>query len=226
VSNKGFLSGAFFCMVGAASAAPADVQTGQQLYSQCAICHQIGDGAINTIGPELTKIIGRKAGVHPDYRFSDSLIGAGADGLVWDEATLDRFLENPRDLIPGTKMNYRGMRDDDDRAALIAYLASFGGENRDAPAAAETFEVAPEILAIAGDAAYGEYLSGECTACHNSSDADDGIPSISGHSPEYFVTVMQAYKQGAREHPVMSMLARRLSNEEIAGLAAYFETVD
>lgn len=227
VSNKGLLSAAVLGLVWSASAALAEARTaGELLYRQCAACHQIGEGASNTVGPALTDVVGRKAGVHPGYRFSDALVAAGEAGLVWDEATLDAFLESPRDVIPGTKMSYRGLRDHDDRAALISYLASFGKADPDDTAVVAGFQVAPEILAIQGDAAYGEYLSGQCRACHNSSDADDGIPSISGHSPEYFVTVMQAYKQGAREHPVMSMLARRLSNEEIAGLAAYFEKVD
>lgn len=229
MSNKGLLPGALLGIAGAALAAPADAQsdqTGQLLYRQCAACHQIGDGARNNVGPDLTNVVGRKAGVHPDYRFSDALAAAGDAGLVWDAETLDSFLEGPRDLIPGTKMSYRGLRDADDRAKLIAYIAFFGDKETPTAVVGEGFQVAPEILAIQGDAAYGEYLSGECSSCHNSSNADNGIPSIAGRTTANFVTVMQAYKQGTREHPVMSMLARRLSDEEIAGLAAYFEDVN
>jgi cytochrome c len=84
--------------------------------------------------------------------------------------------------------------------------------------------LAPEILAIEGDLAYGEYLSAECTTCHQVNGTDDGIPSITGWPDEDFVVAMHAYKEKIRPHPVMQMMASRLSNEEIAALAAYFAT--
>jgi cytochrome c len=80
----------------------------------------------------------------------------------------------------------------------------------------------PDILALDGDPAYGEYLSGECTTCHQASGEDAGIPSITGWPEEAFVLTMHAYKSGDRIHPVMQMVAERLGNEEIAALAAYF----
>ena len=86
--------------------------------------------------------------------------------------------------------------------------------------------VAPEVLAIIGDPAYGEYLSGECTSCHQVSGADDGIPSITNWPKDDFVIAMHAYKEGVRLHPVMQMMAGRLSDEEIAALAAYFERIE
>jgi len=93
-------------------------------------------------------------------------------------------------------------------------------------AAAVDHTLAPEILAIVGDPAYGEYLSGECTACHQTSGAANGIPSITGWPTEDFVIAMHAYKDEVRPHPVMQMMAGRLSNEEIAALAAYFKDVE
>ena len=88
------------------------------------------------------------------------------------------------------------------------------------------FEVSEEILAIVGDAEYGEYLAGDCTGCHQRDGSYDGIPSITGWDSESFVWAMQSYKQKVREHPVMQMMAGRLSDEEIAALAAYFETLE
>ncbi|MEM7190137.1 MAG: c-type cytochrome [Pseudomonadota bacterium] len=82
--------------------------------------------------------------------------------------------------------------------------------------------VDPAILAIEGDTAYGEYLASDCTTCHQADGADKGIPSITGWPRDAFVTAMHAYKAKARSHPVMQMMAGRLSNEEIAALAAYF----
>ena len=93
-------------------------------------------------------------------------------------------------------------------------------------AQADDFEVAPEILALEGDPEYGEYLAGDCKTCHREDGDYEGIPAIIGWEPEDFVTAMHAYKTKNREHPVMQMMAGRLSNEEIAGLAAYFGAIE
>ena len=77
-----------------------------------------------------------------------------------------------------------------------------------------------------GDPEYGEYLSSECTTCHQTSGSDDGIPSIVLWPEEDFVTAMHAYKDNVRDNPVMQMIAGRLSNEEIAALAAYFKDLE
>jgi cytochrome c len=78
------------------------------------------------------------------------------------------------------------------------------------------------VLAIVGDPAYGEYLSSECSTCHQRNGSDQGIPSVTGWPTEDFVVAMHAYKEKIRPHPVMQMMAGRLSDEEIAALAAYF----
>ena len=90
----------------------------------------------------------------------------------------------------------------------------------------ENFQVSQEILAIVGDAEYGEYLAGDCKGCHQADGSYDGIPSITGWESESFVWAMQSYKQKVRKHPVMQMLAGRLSDEEIAALAAYFKMIE
>ncbi len=83
----------------------------------------------------------------------------------------------------------------------------------------------PAILALVGDPEYGAFLSGECSGCHQVSGANDGIPDITQWPAQDFVLAMHSYKNNARIHPVMQMLAGRLSNEEIAALAAYFENL-
>ncbi|WP_281019636.1 MULTISPECIES: hypothetical protein [unclassified Minwuia] len=80
--------------------------------------------------------------------------------------------------------------------------------------------------AVAGDAAYGEYLSGECVACHQKSGADDGIPSIVGWDAVSFVAVMLSYKQGGRDSEVMVNVAQSLDLEQIEALAAHFATIE
>ena len=128
-------------------------------------------------------------------------------------------------------MSYRGMADPQDRADLLAYLRRFSADPSDIPEADPTatgtdHAVAPEILAIVGDPEYGEYLSSECTTCHKTDGSDSGIPSITLWPEEDFVIAMHAYKSDVRAHPVMQMIAGRLSDEEIAALAAYFGTLE
>ena len=72
------------------------------------------------------------------------------------------------------------------------------------------------------DEAYGEYLSGECMACHHSQGMNQGIPSISGKDREGFIYLMEAYRSKELDHPVMQMVAGRLDDEQIASLALYF----
>ena len=87
-------------------------------------------------------------------------------------------------------------------------------------------DIDPEILALKGDPEYGEYLSNECLTCHQADGGADGIPSITQWPEEDFVVAMHAYKRKLRPHPVMQMMAGRLSNDEIAALAAYFKDLE
>ncbi len=82
-----------------------------------------------------------------------------------------------------------------------------------------------ENLLAGADIGYGEYLSGECVACHSQTGIDKGIPSINGLDAEGFATIMLAYKSGDIKHPVMQMVAGRLDDEQIASLAVYFATL-
>ena len=68
----------------------------------------------------------------------------------------------------------------------------------------------------------GEYLSGDCTACHQLQGESEGIPPITGWPVESFVLVMQAYKEGERNHELMQTVARRFSDEDFQALAVYF----
>lgn len=208
-----------------------DVDAGAKLFGQCKGCHQVGPEARNRIGPHLNMLFGRKAGGLEEYRYSPSMRRAGTNGIEWHVDSLSAFLENPRAIASGTRMSYRGLKDEGDRHDLIAYLRVFSDDPSNIPeadptATATEAAVDPEILAIQGDPEYGAYLSSECTACHRSSGADDGIPSIIWWPEEDFVTAMHAYKNNIREHPVMQMVAGRLSDDEIAALAAYFKDLE
>ena len=157
---------------------------------------------------------------------------AGNNGLVWTAETIAAFVEDPSGFLEGTTMGLRGVDNAEDRKALIAYLSSFSTspsnipETPVPPPPAADPGVPVDILSIKGDPEFGEYLSGECVTCHQASGANKGIPSIVGWPREDFVIAMHAYKNKKREHPVMRMIAGRLSAEEIAGLAAYFNKKD
>jgi cytochrome c len=88
-------------------------------FAQCAACHVVRKGAPNGLGPNLWGVYGTKAGTVAGYNYSPAM---KASGLVWDDAGLNAYLENPRKTVPGTKMAYAGMADPAKRAEVIAYL--------------------------------------------------------------------------------------------------------
>lgn len=211
--------------------ASGDATRGAELFGKCVGCHAVGENARNGVGPHLNEIFDRAPASVEGFRYSAGLKRAASGGLRWDFDTLDAYVENPRSLVSGTRMSFRGFRDQQDRNDVLAYVRLFSANPSDIPEAAPTaqavdHEVAPEILAIVGDADYGEYLSGECTTCHQESGAANGIPSITLWPEENFVIALHAYKDGVRLHPVMQMMAERLSNDEIAALAAYFAAIE
>lgn len=111
------------------------VAEGEGVFRRCAACHEIGEGAEHRVGPELNGIIGRTAGTAEGYAYSDAMVEAGAGGLVWTAETLDPYLARPREMVPGTKMAFAGLRKPEDIAAVIAYLEAAGGEATDGGAA-------------------------------------------------------------------------------------------
>jgi cytochrome c len=103
----------------AAQAQNAD--NGKTVFRQvCGICHTVVAGK-NMVGPPLFGVAGRKSGSLPDFHYSDAMKNAN---LTWDAATLDKYLTNPRGVVPGTLMAYAGLKDDEKRKDLIAYLAT------------------------------------------------------------------------------------------------------
>jgi cytochrome c len=94
-------------------------EDGDRLFrNTCGICHTLQPGQ-NRLGPSLAGIIGRKAGTVAGFDYSEANKNSN---VVWDEAQLDQYLSNPKQFMPGTKMIYPGMKDAEQRKALIAYL--------------------------------------------------------------------------------------------------------
>jgi len=105
----------------AADAGPAgNAANGEKLFAQCRICHSVEPGR-NGLGPSLHDIVGRPAAQVAGFNFSPAMKNSG---LTWDAATLSDYLRAPMRKVPGTKMAYAGMANDQNRADLIAYLAT------------------------------------------------------------------------------------------------------
>lgn len=213
-----------------------DIDRGERLFQQmCGDCHQVGEdarhGTDSDAGPHLNNIFDRTVAQFEDFTYSKGINRARADGMVWDIKHLDAYLTNPKVLVSGTNMDFKGMDDPEDRGDILAYLRQFSSSPQDIPEASPTalvqeVKLDAETLAIVGDPEYGEYLSTECTTCHQLDGDYDGIPIITGWLEEDFVLAMHAYKQNIRPHPVMQMMAARLSDDEIAALATYFGAIE
>jgi cytochrome c len=104
----------------AAALPPGDPERGAAVYERCQACHSLDR---NRTGPKHCGLIGRKAGGVEGFSYSKAL---RESGIVWDAGSLDRFLENPFKAVPGTRMGYAGVKDPQERADLIAFLAAAG----------------------------------------------------------------------------------------------------
>ena len=107
--------------------AAGDPAEGEKVFAKCKICHQIGEGAKNAVGPELNGLIGRHSGTAPGYNYSDANKNSG---ITWDEKTFREYIKNPKAKIPGTKMIFAGLPKDSDIDNLLAYLQQFGPDGK------------------------------------------------------------------------------------------------
>ena len=96
-----------------------NIERGSKLYIQCRACHSLKENEPHKIGPNLFKLIGSKAGIRDGYNYSDALSGSE---IVWTVENLDLWLEKPYEILPGNKMVFSGMRKQEDRNDLIAFL--------------------------------------------------------------------------------------------------------
>ena len=98
----------------------ANVDNGARIFRRCQACHTVEDGGRNMVGPNLHGVFGRESGHKDDFRYSPAMSEAG---ITWSAETLDAYLTNPREYVPGNRMSFAGLRDDQDRHDLIAWLA-------------------------------------------------------------------------------------------------------
>ena len=97
-----------------------DVATGKLVFRKCQACHSLEPGK-NGLGPSLAGLVGKKASSVPNYNYSPAMKGSN---LTWDVATLDAYLSDPQKLVPGNKMPFPGLKTENERNAVIAFLAS------------------------------------------------------------------------------------------------------
>jgi cytochrome c len=116
-------------LAGFGSAQAQDAAAGEKVFAQCKACHQIGEGAKNAVGPVLNGLFGRHSGSIEGYSYSAANKNSG---ITWDEPTFREYIQNPRAKIPGTKMVYAGLKDQQRINDLVAYLKQFDAEGKKA----------------------------------------------------------------------------------------------
>lgn len=115
--------------------AQGDVALGETVFKKCAVCHAVGEGAKNKVGPELNGVFGRTAGTAEGFNYSPAMKDAGAGGLIWTPETVGQFVTKPKDFVKGTKMSFMGLAKPEDVANVLAYLATFSPDFQPAPPA-------------------------------------------------------------------------------------------
>jgi cytochrome c len=106
-----------------------DAAAGEKVFAQCRACHQVGETAKNAVGPVLNGLFGRTAGSVEGYNYSPANKNSG---ITWDEATFKEYIQNPKAKIPGTKMIYAGLKDEQKINDLVAYLKQFNAQGQKA----------------------------------------------------------------------------------------------
>lgn len=111
-----------------AASAEGDVKKGEKVFKKCKACHAVGPDAKNKVGPELNGIVGRKVASVEGYKYSKAMKDFGEGDKVWDDEALHSYLTKPKDVVPKTKMAFAGLRKEQDRDNIVAYLAQFNAD--------------------------------------------------------------------------------------------------
>jgi cytochrome c len=111
----------------ATSALAQDVAAGKTSFNKCMVCHSIGDGAKNKVGPELNGLDGRKAGSAEGYSYSDANKNSG---ITWNEAQFKEYIKDPKAKIPGTKMAFAGIKNDKEVNDLWAFISQYDKDGK------------------------------------------------------------------------------------------------
>lgn len=111
------------------AAVAQDVAAGEKSFNKCRACHQVGETAKNTVGPVMNGLFGRKSGTIEGYNYSDANKNSG---ITWDEAVFAEYIKDPKAKIPGTKMAFAGIKNEQEIKDLTAFLKQFGKDGKKA----------------------------------------------------------------------------------------------
>ncbi|HEX9466133.1 MAG TPA: c-type cytochrome [Alphaproteobacteria bacterium] len=105
----------------------ADAASGERVFQRCAACHSVAESSSPLPGPNLRTVIGRQAGTLPGFEYSSAMVDAGkSESLTWTHQTLDKYLADPDDVVPGTAMRLNFQLTPDDRGDVIDFLEQAG----------------------------------------------------------------------------------------------------
>ena len=119
---KKFIAAALLIAISTGAGLAQDVENGATVFKQCQVCHSIGPGAKNKIGPELNGLDGRAAGTVPNFDYSDA---NRSSGIVWNEENFKEYVKYPRAFVRGTKMIFPGLKNRQQVNDLWAYVKQF-----------------------------------------------------------------------------------------------------
>lgn len=111
--------------------ADADIADGELLASRCAVCHAFTEDAETLVGPNLFGVIGARVGAADGFAYSAAMAALGTEDALWTYDRIDAFLTNPAIAVPGTRMGFGGIDDEENRAAVIAFLRSISPDAPD-----------------------------------------------------------------------------------------------
>ena len=116
-----------FCIDPMTTGLAQDLDAGATSFKKCAPCHDVGETAKNKVGPLLNGLSGRKTGTITGYNYSDANKNSG---IEWGEASFLDYIKDPRAKIPGTKMVFPGIKNENEAKNLWAYLSQFGADGK------------------------------------------------------------------------------------------------
>lgn len=109
------------------SAKAQDAAAGEKSFNKCRSCHQVGETAKNSSGPLLNGLFGRKSGTVDGYNYSEP---NKSSGITWDETTFAEYIKDPKAKIPGTKMSFAGIKNEQEIKDLTSFLKQFGKDGK------------------------------------------------------------------------------------------------
>ena len=111
----------------------ADAKLGEMVFRKCSVCHTADKNGVNKVGPNLWNIVDSVTAHRSDFVYSSAMKSRAEENLKWDYETLYRYLYSPKKLVKGTKMAFAGLKNDEDRANLIAYLRTLSDHPKPLP---------------------------------------------------------------------------------------------